>query len=318
MFKTLAVLAMAVAHQHATAQPETLSAADRIALEEQLEKIQQQSEERVGGLYRRAIQDYRAAIQSDSATMELYLKCYEKVRFTDEKRKSQDFREWKRKNKDKLNSPSMRMALRHQLSWLLLSIEAAQRDGEISELGLRAMTHLDQIFKNAETLQEHRGILGQNALGSVFAQAYDLNIKVKDWPKSALDIGGIYRQVIMPPLRRKDRIVSLRGAWARRIQHEGMVHEKWGNREGTTIGKKDAMMPPAYEKFISEDRPALLWEMEVDCFKVGDEKVAAVNMLNHLKKYLFHKDAPQWIKDFQSMINPPTANGAEVAEKVEQ
>ncbi len=53
---------------HAT--PGALSEADRIALTEQLEKIQQRSKDRVGGLYQRAIQDYRRAIQSDDATMD--------------------------------------------------------------------------------------------------------------------------------------------------------------------------------------------------------------------------------------------------------
>jgi len=312
----LAVIVLTVSNfsEKSAAEPQPLSGADRIALEEQLEKIQKASEARVGGLYRRAIHDYRSAIRSDDATMDLYLKCLEKVQYTDEKRKTQEFREWKRKNKDRLSSSSMRMALRHQLSWLLLSIEAAQLDGEVSELGVRAMTHLDQIFKNSDKLEEHRGVLSQNALGSVFAKAYNLNIKVKDWPKSALDIAGIYEHVIMPPLRRKDRIDSLRSAWGRRIQHEGLVHEKWGKREGTTIGKKDAMLPPAYEKFLMETRPQLLWKKEVDCFKVGDQKIAAVNMLNHLKKYLTHKDAPEWIEAFQGMINPPVEEVEEASE----
>ena len=140
------------------AEAEVLSEGDRIALLEQLDHIQKESDDRVEGLYRRAIQDYRVAIRSDDATMDLYLKCLEKVRYDDENRKTQEFREWKRRNKDDLNSSSMRMALRHQLSWLLLSIEAAKMDGDLSEMGQRAMTHLDQIFKHAELLKDHRDI----------------------------------------------------------------------------------------------------------------------------------------------------------------
>ncbi len=286
------------------AQTDNLTEADRIALLDQLEKIQKQSDDRVSGLYRRAIQDYRAAIRSDDATMDLYLKCYEKVHFEDEKRKSQEFRDWKRKNKQRLSSSSMRMALRHQLSWLLLSIEAARREGDVSELGDRAIQHLDQIFQHAETLKEHRAVLGQNALSSVFAQAYKLNIKVKDWPKSALDIAQIYDKVVMPPLRQPDRISRLRTAWKQRIMHEGMVFEKWTEAKGTTIGKKDALRSPQMEKFLSITRPQLQWEMEVDCFEAGDERASALRMLKHLETNLTHKDAPQWIKDFQAMIQP--------------
>lgn len=286
-----------------------LSEADRIALEEQLEKIQKRSEDRVGGLYRRAVQDYRSAIRSDSATMELYLKCVEKVRFDDEKRKASEFRDWKRKNKERLKSGSMRMALRHQLSWLLLSIEAARREGDLASLGEQAIKHLDQIFANADVLKDHRAILGEDALSSVFARAYKLNIKVKDWPKSALDIAGIYEHVILPPLREGGRYGAMRNAWKHRIKHEGMVHEKWGETAGNSIGTKDALRPAAYEKFLAETRPQLLWKMEVDCFGAGDEKTAALNMLKHLQTYITHKDAPEWIKGFQSLIQPRQTAG---------
>lgn len=291
---------------------ENLTEPDRIALLEKLEKIEKQSDDRVSGLYRRAIQDYRSAIRSDDATMDLYLKCLEKVKYEDEKRKTQEFREWKRKNKDDLNSASMRMALRHQLSWLLLSIEAARREGDVSELGTRAITHLDQIFDHAETLKKHRGILNQNALGSVFAKAYKLNIKVKGWPKSALDIAQVYDKVVMPPLRQPERVHSLRAAWKHRILHEGMIHEKWSERKGKTVGRKDAMRPPAFEKFLTDTRPHLLWDMEIDCYEAGDQRASALRMLGLLETYLTHKDAPEWIKEFQALIQP--ASDAEVVE----
>lgn len=300
------------------AEAEPLSDSDRIALLEKLEKIEKASDDRVSGLYRRAIQDYKAAIRSDDATMDLYLKCYEKVRFDNEKKKTQEFREWKRSNKDRLNSGSMRMALRHQLSWLLLSIEAARREGDVSELGNRAMTHIDQIFSNAEKLKDHRNILNQNALGSVFAQAYKLNIKVKDWPKSALDMAQIFDKVVMPPLRDSGNYSGLRSAWNRRISYEGQMHEKWSNHKSKTVGKKDAMRAPAYEKFLTETRPKLLWEMEMDCFESGDERTSALRMLKHLETYITHKDEPQWIKDFQTLIQPEEEAGSEGDSETDQ
>ena len=298
------------------ADPSPLTEADRIALEEQLEKIQKRSDERVSGLYRRALQDYRSAIRSDDATMDLYLKCMEKVRFTDEKKKAVEFREWKRRNKERIKSPSMRMALRHQLSWLLLSIEAARREGDVSELSTRAMTHLDQIFKHAETLKDHRDILNQNALGSVFARAYKLNIKVEKWPQSALDIAGIYEQVVMPQLRKSTRIDSLRKAWKKRIEHEGLKVERWTRADNGRIGKKDAMRSSQFERFLAETRPGMLWKMEVDCFKSGDQRVSAVNMLKHLEKYITHKDAPEWIKQFKELINPKKEDDSESTKTV--
>lgn len=281
-----------------------LSEADRIALLEKLDKVEALSDQRVSGMYRKALEAYREAIRSDDATMDLYLKCYEKVNYEDQKRKSQEFRDWKRRNKERISSPSMRMALRHQLSWLLLSIEAAKREGDVSALGERAISHLDQIFKHAEVMKEDRRILNENALSSVFARAYGLHIKIDEWPRSALDIAQIYDKVILPPLRYPGQVRSLRLAWKRRINHEMLVHEKWAQREGTTIGKKDAIRPPALEKFLAVTRPQLLWRMEVECFNAGDQKASALRMLGHLETYISHKNAPEWINEFQEMINP--------------
>jgi hypothetical protein len=312
---SIAILFCAVLPQTSRGEAVGLSEADRIALIERLEIIKKQSDDRVSGLYRNAINAYRSAIVSDDKTMDLYLNCLEKVRYEDQKRKSQEFREWKRKNKDKLNSSSMRMALRHQLSWLLLSIEAARMEGDVSELGDRAIKHLDQIFANAEKLKDHRSILSQNALGSVFAQAYKLNIKVEDWPRSALDIAQVYDKVVMPPLRQPGRVNSLRSAWNHRILHEGMVVEKWSEREGKRVGKKDAMRPPELERFMAEKRPQLLWDMEIDCFEAGDERTSALRMLKHVETYLTHKDAPTWIEEFQELVQPEAeVDDAAVAE----
>jgi len=292
-----------------------LTESDRIALAEKLEKIQKRSNDRVEGLYRRALSDYRSAVESNDRTMQLYLKCVEQVRFKDEKKKGQDFREWKRKNKEKHQSESFRRALRHQLAWLLLSIEAAHKgEDHIQEMGKRALTHLDQILGNAEKLRGHQAELKRDALSSVFAQAYKLNIKVKDWPKSSMDIAQIFEKLVFPPLRESRNIRGLRSAWDKRIKYEEIVVKNWsgkgqgrsnGKKGKKIIGMKKAMLSPAYEKFMSNRRPDLLWQKEVDCFRIGDERGAALKMLAHVDKYIKHKNAPKWIEEFQKLLTPP-------------
>ena len=46
----------------------------------------------------------------------------------------------------------------------------------------------------------------------------------------------------------------------------------------------------------------LKWDAEVDLFKVGDEKGAAVRMLKHIEDNLSHESAPQWAEDFVTML----------------
>jgi len=301
-----------------------LSDADRIALIEKLEKIQKRSDDRVSGLYRRAVSDFRSAIKSDDATMKLYLKCFEQVNYIDAKRPSQDFRDWKRKDKNKemMQSSSMRMALRLQLSWLLLSIEAAERDGDTAELGKRAVDHLDKIFSNSKKLKSHRNVLKQNVLGSVFAKAYKLNIKVKDWPTSAFDIAQVYEKVVLPPLREESNISMMRSAWKHRIQQEQWVFEKWNDQDSQpeegkhgkktkSIGMKKNQRSVGYEKFLEEKKPNLIWQMELDCFKAGDERASALNMIKFLDSHITHKNAPEWIKTFQTLVKPKEKSSSE-------
>ena len=118
-----------------------------------------------------------------------------------------------------------------------------------------------------------------------------------------MDIEQIYDKVVLPPLRKTTRLDSLRLAWKKRILHEGHLIEKWSVRGGKTIGKKDAMQSPEFEKFLSEKRPQLLWDMEIDCFEVGDQQKSALRMLKHLEANLTHKDAPEWIEDFKGLIS---------------
>lgn len=296
------------------AKKNELSDGDRIAIMEKLEKIQEFSNERVSGLYSRAIKDYRAAISSDTETMKLYLLCCEKINFKDKHKKSSEFREWKKKNDDKLDSTAFRMALRLQLSWLLLSIETASQDGDVTEMGGRAIGHINTIFENAKTLKGQEQILKEDALSSLFAKAYELNIKIKDWPKSALDIENVYEKLVMPPLRNEANIDSLRKAWGKKILHLGTAVEAWSERKGTSIGMKSDMRSPQMEKFIEETRPKLIWDMEKDCFEAGGEREAALNMLKHLETHVKSKHAPKWIEEFEEYINPEGGESEVISE----
>ena len=59
-----------------------------------------------------------------------------------------------------------------------------------------------------------------------------------------------------------------------------------------------------YEKFLAEAKPELIWQMELDCFESGDERASALRMLKFLESNITHKNAPQWIKTFQGLVQP--------------
>lgn len=289
-----------------------LNSADRQLLLEKLKELKQAAEGRKGNRIGVALAALRPAMSSDDAAIDLYLKCVEKLDFEDQHRKSQDFREWKRRQKDNLKDPGMRLALQLQLQWLVYTLEVAAKPEEISKFGPKAIDGLEDIFSNAEKLRGHQNILRRSVLATVFARAYNVSdVDVGDWPTEPLALDEIYDQVILPPLRRPDRIDSLRAMWLKRIHQEALTRELWsGSNSGGRAGTKDALKPPAFEKFLTDERPNLIWRMERDLFKAGDQRAAALRMLDHLTRYVGHPNAPEWTDQFIALISPKEETGA--------
>lgn len=280
-----------------------LSAADRETLLERLEKIRETADSTADSRFRNAISAYRAAMASNDAAIDFYLQCEEKVNFEDLKKDGGDFRDWKRKNSDKFSDKDFRTALRQQLRWLVMTLEAASNETDLDVLAPKASEAVDSIVSQAEDLHRHRDLLKANVTGTVFAKAYDLNtVKVENWPLSPVPIQAVYDQVILPPLRYPNTTESLRTAWTKRITQELLLLDLWSGRPGEKL--KAGEHSPQYEKFAQNGLPKLQWESEVDIFKAGDQRGAAVRMLAHIEKYMAHESAPKWAEEFVGLLQP--------------
>ncbi len=285
--------------------PKGLSDADRKELMEKLEEIREAAERSSKDRFGAALVAFRDAVKSDSAAHDLYLKCVEKVDFVDEKKGSQEFREWKRKHKEKKDTVAFRRALRHQLNWLLLSIEACVKPEEIDSFGVKALEKMGAIMDDHDVLKPQQGLLKKNVLSSVYAKAYDINgLEAKGWPLSPLDVGKIYDKVVMPPLRNAASVSRLRLAWKKRIDHEGMTLKNWSDLpDSNRVGMKKDLLPPEFEKWKEDGYVQLQWDMEMDCYESGDEVDSASNMLILLTKYIKHKKSLEWTEDFQGLMS---------------
>ncbi|MFM2199459.1 MAG: hypothetical protein RLZZ505_2891 [Verrucomicrobiota bacterium] len=283
------------------AAQEALSPSDREALLERLEKIREEADSKVDARFHAAISAFRKASDSPNAALDLYLKCEEMVNFDEMKKKNVDFREWKRNNDAKLSDTGFRLALQQQLRWLVLTLEATAEMPDLDKLALDAGKIVETIVSKAEDLSAHRDILQQGVTSSIFARAYDINgLKVENWPLAPAPLAAVYDQVLLPPLRRPGRLESLRAAWTKRMVHEGALLDAWSGNPGEKL--KPGVHSPAYDKFVSDTVPQLRWDAEVDLFKAGDEKAAAMRMLQHIDENLSHESAPKWAEDFVTML----------------
>lgn len=291
---------------------EPLTQADLEELRERLKAIQEGAHEHVDNRYKAAMDDFRAALRSDDAAVELYLKCVEKVDFTDQQKKPSDFRDWKRNNEGRMKSVEYRQALRHQLNWLSLTMRAAARPTEIHKLSPDVMEAVNAVFSNAKELGSQRGLLSHPVTDTVFIRAYDIGeLKLKTWPTSPLQIGVIFDEVIMPPLRIPGKSAALAEAWDSRIKFEAAKVEFFsGNTPEDKPLARNEKATPAMVTFTEETLPDLRWRKEVDLYKSGDQRGAALRMLNHIKENLTHAKASDWIEQFQALINPEKADEA--------
>ena len=87
----------------------------------------------------------------------------------------------------------------------------------------------------------------------------------------------------------------------------------WGRAARLRGGHKGRAVE--LDKFLADRRPELLWEMEKDLFKYGDQRTSAKRMLAHIEKFLGHKNEEQWISEFTSLVKGEPEK--ETAEEVE-
>ena len=296
----ICLLAAALAFPTLHASP--LSEADREALIEKLDGLRDTAQAKAMGRIGSAASAFKAGMASDDAAVDLYLKCVEKVDFKDKDRSSQDFRDWKRRQGDRLKNPEIRRAMRHQIRWLHLTLEAAENEGKFEKLAPKAADILEGIFGNPEQFGDRVDILRENVQGTVFARAYNLGgVTIEKWPLAPLQVSEIFDRVILPDLRAKKKFDSMREQWKRRITYEGISAENWipaGDRKG------EADRVAESNRFTSEKIFELQWEMQMDLFKSGDQKVAALGMLKHIESNLGHAKARTWAEQFRQLVDP--------------
>lgn len=286
-------------------EPETLSALDVQLLLEKIKTLQEGSQKVIGARYSTAHSAFRAAIQSDSAAYSLFVDCTEKVQFEEKQKSGSEFRDWKRRHKERSDSPAFRRALRHQLNWLLLTLQAASEPKKRDELWTKALDHIDTILKDAKDLEGAQGMLRQNVLDTVFAEAYSVdNIDITDWPGSPLQLEAVYEGLVLPSLRSMKTLSELEQAWERRILHEGTMIEIW-NKPKKGLGRPENS--PPMEQFLEERRPQLQWKKEMDLFAVGDQKRASLRMLKHIEAHAAHPDIATWISEFRAAVKGQVA-----------
>ena len=290
-------------------EPEPLRDQDRTVLIEQLDNLRKRAAENATERFTGASGAFRQAVTSNEAAIELYVRCVEQVDFKERERDSSDFREWRKRNKDRLSDESFAAALRLQLRWLMLTLRANSAPEQAGGLGPEAASIIETIFRDPKALAPQVGVLTENVGGTVFARAYKIHHdRLEGWPMAPLEKSGrgytaapVYETVILPPLRGARNYDALRTAWAARIRQDEIAAGFW-SEEGERSEEGESL---ERDRFLTETEPQLRWQAELDLFRAGDERTAAVKLLQHLEENLAHPQARAWEDEFRQLVNPP-------------
>jgi hypothetical protein len=317
---------------HAAAAKE-LTDADREALLENLAKLKTTYESTSDGKSGSAAAVFRSAMGSEEGAIALYLKCVEKVEFTEQKRKASDFRDWKQSEGPRLSSPGFSLALRHQLRWLCITLQAATSKVDRAKIAADAQDAVDSLcedLKRSPKLANHQNILNMPVTDSVFARAYELGrqavpnwqqapttqapqtrqaqLNAPTWPQTPMDLHNVYGQIILPPYRKPAGLTLLKSGWTKYIQQ--VVSKEAGDRGAHEVNKSAAAAAEEaadQQKLISRLVPSLQWQMEVDLFRSGDPDGALVRMMAHLEKHTTHPSWPDWYQQYKNLLKPAAA-----------
>lgn len=293
---------------------EELSTNEINKLTKELEELAEIATADAESRYSAAYKAFRAASSSQDGAIALYEACMEKIEFEDRERKSSEFREWKRRQRDRLKDPVFQLALRYQLQWLTLTLEVERTpEKEITEFATKAMDQLALIYSNAEKIAGLENQIEKDVINSVFARAYKVNKLTRNWPSNPSRIDEIFDSVILRKYKEEQDLEGLRKAWMQKLHFLTQQARYWGQGRLDTRNAKEDQLILQLNKFMQETLPNHRWSMEQDLFTHGDQKQAAHNMLEIIRKHRGHVNRETWVTQLQSLLNPPQdeANTAE-------
>ncbi|MBB5352925.1 hypothetical protein HNR46_003174 [Haloferula luteola] len=298
---------------------ELLTDADRDQVLQRLDTFKEEAGQKASSRLGDASSALKNAMASDKAALELYLKCVEQADFIAAKRTSNDFRDWKRRNREWLESDGFGTAVRHQIRWLMLSLKASANPNQVESLGPEALECLEGIFRDPKNLAAHTTFLATPSQETLFAKAYGIQgDRLENWPSAPIQkedhkisLAETFSQAIFPSYRKSKNFAGLRSAWDRRIHFEEVMAGFWTGDDRRQDKHLEELAEqgnlPGRTDFLRTTQPDLEWQKEMDLFQSGDQKKAVVALVEHLEQNVTHSKAREWEAELREALKPSDA-----------
>jgi hypothetical protein len=300
--------------------PLGLTPDDASALLGQLQKLNEDFSQSQESLLASALTRIRAATASESTSAELYLAAL-KIVTADRSGTTPGVEPegWREEQIAWMKESGAPKAIRIQLAWLGLLIEAAQKsDTERPALLKKARLITKEAATVAQELTlipapaggggDRRGgpgkergtggrrdpgqFLTQSVLSSVFSEAYNLQNHIKppeDWSLAPLNLDGVYDRMLLADAR-ENAPSELAALWDERIQIEAAL-------------RRSVMSEDAFKKWGEDTGRDLMWRKQLDLLrsKVGG-RAAGLELIRLFKENPTHPNLAAWKKDIDDVI----------------
>lgn len=273
----------------ARAQQE-ISPGDAEAMLSTLRSFKETNKENMKAYRGKVMQEIAAAAQSNASAIAFYLQAVKATDFVGKSRENTQFRDWKKKNEEKLKSPEMQNAVRLQLTYLVLTLQHAA-GMKTKELIGPLMQYCNQVLEDPEL--EKQPELKKPLSASLVVKWYNIDGLLQggegDWEMSPGNVEGIYETTILPALREaKDpRLIQY---WDAKIAREG------------SQARQSALAFNA-GKFSEVRKPGLLWNRAEDRLVLGEKSKAVAEMFALIKAHPSHPEVGGWMGTLEGILS---------------
>ncbi len=264
--------------------------AEAAAMLSKLKDFKETNKENVKAYRGKVVQEIAAAAQSNASAIACYLEAVKATDFSGKNRENTQFRDWKKKNEEKIKSPDMQNAVRLQLTYLVLTLQHAAGMKTKDLIG-PLMQYCNQVLEDPEL--EKQPELKKPLSESLIVKWYNIGGLLPDgegeWEMSPGNVEGIYETTVLPALREvKDpRLIQY---WDAKIAREG------------SQARQSALAFNA-GKFIEVRKPALLWNRAEDLLVLGQKSKAIGEMFALIKAHPSHPQVGGWIGTLEGILS---------------
>ena len=274
----------------------------------------------------------KALAGGEAGALALYLDCYKLEHFDRVNLKITDYQDWAKRNMDRHKDPEFLVALRLQLEYLALSIQAQDaKEKDMPVLIASLQAYVPKVVAAIQGATKHtvagavkdntkggggrngRGqnfdsgnfqqMLRQSVKNSEFSKAFLLEefLRKEEWTYDPFDLKGIYEQVIFPYyLERKP--ADLPAQWDNRIKAELAI-------------RAAVMSESEYSLYYKERYPGMLWRKAEYLVQHNVNTILAMaDMLKLIRENPTHPEAGDWARQLRELVNsaqpPLTPSGA--------